>query len=159
MFTCTPFYLANFVFLFEVSLLPFCSTHRFRFLRLPLVSPIGCLVLVDFPRAYSYLYTLHYTPYTRKITPIIFFIWSYQKNVVPLHSQFHAGDVCTSSAGVADILKRRLLRSVLTLWNVASFKLMFQDLATIDALRDIDYPSCAYFGTLFAHMCMRARVP
>lgn len=55
MFTCTPFYLANFVFLFEVSLLPFCSTHRFRFLRLPLVSPIGCLVLAVSPRAFSRL--------------------------------------------------------------------------------------------------------
>ena len=64
MFTCTPFYLANFVFLFEVSLLPFCSTHRFRFLRLPLVSPIGCLVLAVSPRAYSSLYTLHPTLYT-----------------------------------------------------------------------------------------------
>ena len=26
-----------------------------------------------------------------------------------MHPQFHAGDVCTSSAGVADIFKRRLL--------------------------------------------------
>mgnify|MGYP003435759325 CR=1 FL=1 len=26
-----------------------------------------------------------------------------------MHPQFHAGDVCASSAGVADILKRRLL--------------------------------------------------
>ena len=33
----------------------------------------------------------------------------YQKNVVYLRSQFHAGDVCMSSAGVADIFKRRLL--------------------------------------------------
>ena len=37
------------------------------------------------------------------------FLWSCQKNVVYLRSQFHAGDVCTSSAGVADIFKRRLL--------------------------------------------------
>ena len=49
------------------------------------------------------------------------FICPSQKNVVYLRSQFHAGDVCTSSAGVADIFKRRLLRSVLTVWNVASF--------------------------------------
>ena len=33
------------------------------------------------------------------------FIWSYQKKVVYLHPQFHAGDVCTSSAWVADIIK------------------------------------------------------
>ena len=37
--------------------------------------------------------------------------------------------------------------------------LEFQDLATIDALRDIDCPSCAYFGTSFAHIRMRMRVP
>ena len=37
------------------------------------------------------------------------FICLIQKNVVYLHPQFHAGDVCASSAGVADILKRRLL--------------------------------------------------
>ncbi len=55
MFTCTPFYLAAFIFLFEVSLLPFCSTHRFRFLRLSLVSPIGCLVLAVSPRVFSRL--------------------------------------------------------------------------------------------------------
>ena len=61
MFTCTPFYLAAFVFLFEVSLLPFCFTHRFRFLRPPLVSPIGCLVLAGKPRAYSCSYILQPT--------------------------------------------------------------------------------------------------
>ena len=38
-----------------------------------------------------------------------FFSCPYQKIVVYLRSQFHAGDVCASSAGVADILKRRLL--------------------------------------------------
>ena len=60
--------------------------------------------------------------------------------------------------GLADILKRRLLRSVLTYWNVASFR-EFQDLATIDVLRDVKYPSCAYYGTPFAYMRMRTRVP
>ena len=49
--------------------------------------------------------------------------------------------------GLADILKRRLLRSVLTYWNVASFR-EFQDLATIDVLRDVKYPSCAYLVRL-----------
>ena len=38
-----------------------------------------------------------------------FFFWHFQKKVVYLHPQFHAGDVCTSSAWVADIFKRRLL--------------------------------------------------
>ena len=60
--------------------------------------------------------------------------------------------------GFADILKRRLLRSVLTLRNVAVSKYL-QDLATIDALRDIEYPSCAYYGTSFAYMHIRTRVP
>ena len=64
----------------------------------------------------------------------------------------------TTDRGFADILKRRLLRSVLAVWNLANFR-NNQDLATIDALRDIDYPSCAYFGTPFAYMRMRARVP
>ena len=59
---------------------------------------------------------------------------------------------------VADILKRRLLRSVLTIRNLANFNCM-QDLATVDALRDIDYPSCASCGTSFAYICMRTRVP
>ncbi len=53
------------------------------------------------------------------------------------------GDVCTSSAEGSRHNKRRLLRSVLTLRNVAVPKYL-QDLATIDALRDIDYPSRAY---------------
>lgn len=34
-----------------------------------------------------------------------------------------------------------------------------QDLATVDVLRDIDYPSCAYFGMSFAYIRMRTRVP
>ena len=58
---------------------------------------------------------------------------SIQNISLSLHPQFHAGDVCTSSAGVADIVKRRLLRSVLTPRNLANFK-NNQDLATIDVL-------------------------
>ena len=34
-----------------------------------------------------------------------------------------------------------------------------KNLATIDVLRDIDYPSCAYFGTCFAYIRVRIRVP
>ena len=58
------------------------------------------------------------------------------------------------SRGFQDIFKRRLLRSVLTVRNLANFK-NNQDLATVDVLRDIDYPSCAYLGTSFAYMGMR----
>ena len=56
-------------------------------------------------------------------------------------------DVCASAEGFADIFKRRLLRSVLTLRNLANFRNV-RDLATIDVLRDIDYPSCAYLVRL-----------
>ena len=62
------------------------------------------------------------------------------------------------SRGFQDILKRRLLRSVLTLRNVAVSKYL-QDLATIDALRDIDYPSCAYLVRHLRIYVLRTRVP
>ena len=81
-------------------------------------------------------------------------LWSCQKNVVYLRSQFHAGDVCTLSAGVADILRRRLL--ALCSDELKSRKFQYiQDLATIDVLRDIDCPSCAIYGASFAYMRMR----
>ena len=47
--------------------------------------------------------------YKQKIALKAIFICIYAKIIVSLHPQFHAGDVCASSAGVADILKRRLL--------------------------------------------------
>ena len=71
-----------------------------------------------------------------------------------MRSQFHAGDVCTLSAGVADILRRRLL--ALCSDELKSRKFQYiQDLATIDVLRDIDCPSCAIYGASFAYMRMR----
>ena len=63
------------------------------------------------------------------------------------------------SSGFQDIFKRRLLTLCSDLVKCRSFELMFQDLATIDVLRDIDYPSCAYHGTSFVHTRMRMRVP
>ena len=77
---------------------------------------------------------------------------------LPLQRETLRRDVCTSAEGFADIFKRRLLRSVLTTRNLANFK-NNQDLATIDALRDMKYSSCAYFGTSFAYIRMRIRVP
>ena len=68
------------------------------------------------------------------------------------------GDVCMSSAGVADIFKRRLLALCSDSMKSRKF-LPDKNLATIDVLRDIDYPSCAYIGTPFAYMHMRTRVP
>ena len=57
---------------------------------------------------------LHPTPYTllpksHNFNNFCDFSCPYQKNVVYLRSQFHAGDVCASSAGVADILKKAFI--------------------------------------------------
>ena len=62
-----------------------------------------------------------------------------------MRSQFHAGDVCASSAGVADIFKRRLLTLCSDALKLRNFHICIQDLATVDVLRDIDYPPCAYW--------------
>ena len=62
------------------------------------------------------------------------------------------------SRGFQDIFKRRLLALCSDTSKLRNFQVS-SDLATIDALRDIDYPSCAYFGTSFVYICMRARVP
>ena len=75
------------------------------------------------------------------------FICIYAKIIVSLHPQFHAGDVCTSSAGVADIFKRRLLALCSDSMKSRKFQ-PDKNLATIDVLRDIDYPSCAYLVRL-----------
>ena len=69
-----------------------------------------------------------------------------------------AGDVCTSSAGVADIFKRRLLALCSDALKCRKFQ-TDRNIATVDVLRDIDYPSCAYFGMPFAYVYMRTRVP
>ena len=100
---------------------------------------------------------------------------SCQKIVVYLRSQFHAeGCLCKScrvksvldvamlhrstqplhhsirclSVGVADILKRRLLTLCSDALKLRNFHICIQDLATVDVLRDIDYPSCAYLVRL-----------
>ena len=46
--------------------------------------------------------------------------------------------------GFQDILKRRLLALCSDESKCRKFRKKNQDLATIDVLRDIDYPSCAY---------------
>ena len=48
------------------------------------------------------------------------------------------------SAGGADIFKRRLLALCSDVFETSQLSKHLQNLATIDALRDIDYPSCAY---------------
>ena len=84
----------------------------------------------------------------------------YAKIIVSLHPQFHAGDVCASSAGVADIFKRRLLTLCSDPYEISQFRInvSFQDLATVDVLRGMKYPLVP-FGTPFAYLCVRTRVP
>ena len=77
---------------------------------------------------------------------------------LPLQRETQRRDVCRSAEGFADILKRRLLALCSDTSKLRNFQ-GSSDLATIDVLRDIDYPSCAYFGTPFAYMRMRTRVP
>ena len=86
------------------------------------------------------------------------FSCTYTFFLLPLHRETQRRDVCTSAEGFADILKRRLLALCSDTSKLRNFQVS-SDLATIDVLRDIDYPSCAYFGTPFAYMHMRTRVP
>ena len=58
----------------------------------------------------------------------------------------------------ADIFKRRLLALCSDALKCRKFQ-TDRNIATVDVLRDIDYPSCAYFGTPFAYMRVRLRVP
>ena len=61
------------------------------------------------------------------------------------------------SGGFADILKRRLLRSVLTGRNLANFELKNQDLATIDVLgMCISCTRVPYYLGVRAHMYISA---
>ena len=80
--------------------------------------------------------------YKQKIAPAVIFIWSCQKNVVYLHRNSTPGMSARHRLGWQTYLKGVYWRSVLTSWNLANFR-NIQDLATIDVLRDIDYPSCA----------------
>ena len=63
-----------------------------------------------------------------------------------------------SSAGIADIFKRRLLALCSDALKCRKFQ-TDRNIATVDVLRDIDYLFCAYFGMSFAYICVRIRVP
>ena len=63
---------------------------------------------------------------TIKIALKAIFICIYAKIIVSLHPQFHAGDVCASSAGVADILKRRLLTLCSGELKLRNFQIVFR---------------------------------
>ena len=62
------------------------------------------------------------------------------------------------SVGVCRHIKKAFITLCSDLLESRKFQ-EIQDLATIDALRDIEYPSCAYYGTSFAYMHIRTRVP
>ena len=110
-----------------------------------LLRPLNCNTVPTFtPIPYTYI---------RKITLKCDFSCISAKIIVPLHREPAPGDVCTSSAEGSRHNKRRLLRSVPTLRNVAVSKYL-QDLATIDALRDIDYPSRAYLVRHLRILCI-----
>ena len=57
------------------------------------------------------------------------FICSIQNKLLPLHPQFPAGDVCTSSAWVADIFKRRLLALCSDLMKCRKFQINVSELS------------------------------
>ena len=62
------------------------------------------------------------------------------------------------SRGFQDIFKRRLLTLCSDIQKSRKFQYI-QDLATVDVLRDIDYPSCAYLVCLLRINLVRMRVP
>ena len=63
------------------------------------------------------------------------------------------------SRSFQDIFKRRLLTFSSNDLKLRNFHRYSWNLTTVDVLRDIDYPSCAYFGMPFAYICTRTRVP
>ena len=105
-----------------------------------------------------HLYTILFTPSTKKIALKAIFICIYAKKSVSLHPQFHAGGLRIFRLGFADILKRRLLRFVLT-----SEMSQFQPCSGLSNGRcPTGYRLILLVpigGTSFAYMCMRARVP
>ena len=81
------------------------------------------------------------------------FICISRKNVVYLHPQFHAGDVCASSAGVADIFKRRLLTLCSGVFETSQLSKASSGLSNDRCPRDV-YILCA--RTLMV-VCVRVR--
>ena len=75
----------------------------------------------------------------------VHFFCSIQNKFVPLHREPAPGMSVHRQRRVADILKRRLLTLCSDALKLRNFHICIQDLATVDVLRDIDYPSCAYW--------------
>ena len=89
-----------------------------------------------------------------KIATKCVFSCSIQKKVLPLRCEPAPRDVCTSSAGGADIFKRRLLALCSGCQKSRKFQ-PCSGLSNDRCLRGIDLSLCAYFGTLFAYLYMR----
>ena len=89
--------------------------------------------------------------------PKVHFSCSIQNKFVPLHREPAPGMSVHRQRRVADILKRRLLALCSDALKCRKFQ-TDRNIATVDALRDIDYPSCANFGTSVAYIHMRMRV-
>ena len=53
-------------------------------------------------------------------------------------------------------IKRRLLTLCSDALKLRNFHICIQDLATVDVLRDIDYPSCAYWCWYILRICVCA---
>ena len=87
-----------------------------------------------------------------------FFICSIQNKFVPLHREPAPGMSVHRQRRVADILKRRLLRSVLTLRNFATFRVS-SGLSNDRCPTGYRVSFLCLFGTSFAYMYVRARVP
>ena len=68
---------------------------------------------------------------------------------VPLHREPAPRDVCTSLAEGSRHIENAFIALCSDKQKSRKFRKKNQDLATIDVQRDIDYPSCAYLGSLF----------
>ena len=94
--------------------------------------------------------------YDSKNSKKAIFICSIQNNSLPLHREPAPRDVCTSSAEGSRHIKKAFIALRSDVQKCRSFNHV-QDLATIDVLRDIDYPSCAYLVRLLRiYMCAHA---
>ena len=93
----------------------------------------------------------------RKVTLRCDFSCTSQNNSLPLHREPTLGMSAHQRRRVADILKRRLLALCSDESKCRKFRKKKQNLATIDALRDVKYSSCAYLVRLLrVYVCAHA---
>ena len=113
------------------------------------ISRKKCVFIkIDFLPLHLTIYTLHLK--SHNFNKFSDFICPYQKIVVYLRSQFHAGDVCASSAGVADIFKRRLLTLCSDVVKSRKFQ-KYSGLSNDRCPTGYRLSLLCLFGTLFAY--------